>query len=465
MGTMDTRSRGRVPGPAGVPLLGNVLDAWRDPLRLLMEARRDHGPTVGFRFGTQRYVVVHRPEDIRHVLVTHRDNYPKSRNYRGLRLVLGDGLLTSEGELWKRQRKLTQPAFHHQAMVGLAESMGRCTSDMLDRWDRELSGEARAVDVHEEMMRLTFRIVGRTLCSVDLDGAAAEMGSAIGVALRYANEYVEKPLRLPPWVPTPENLRFRRALATLDRLISDIIEERRRCGERRGDLLDLLMASTDGDGGPRMSDRQLRDELMTLVLAGHETTAVALSWAWYLLSRHPEVERRLAQEAQDVIGARAPAFDELSSLEYAGRVVNEAMRLYPPAWVFERQALADDLLDGFRVPAGTVVAVAPWTLHRDPLHWDNPEGFDPDRFAPERAGARDKYAYMPFGGGPRVCIGNHFALLETKIVLATVAARYRLDLVPGQEVEPEAGITLRPRRGVRMIPRRRDACQGAVVAA
>ena len=451
------------PGPPGTPVLGHLLAAWKDPFHLMTDARRVYGPTARFRFGPFRYVVVHREEDIRRVLITNRDNYPKSVNYRGLKLVLGEGLVTSEGETWKRQRKLAQPAFHHQSLVSFVDEMARCTAEMLERWDARPDGEP--FDAHEEMMRLTFRIVGRTLCSVDLDDVAGEMGPAITTALHFAEDYAERPVRIPLWVPTPRNVAFKRALAKLDGMILGIIEQRRKSGEKKGDLLDMLMAAKEegGDGG--MTDRQLRDELMTLIMAGHETTAVALSWAWYLLSSHPDVARSVHREAREVLGDRPARFADLGELRTTGRVIDETMRLYPPVWIFERQAREEDVLSGYRIPKKTVVGIAPWTLHRDPTHWENPEGFDPDRFLPQRSEGRSKFAYMPFGGGPRVCIGNHFALMEAKIILAMVAARYRLDLVPGHRIEKEASITLRPKHGVHVVARRLSGTGRAAAAA
>ena len=461
--TRDTTTKQLPPGKPGHPLVGNLLEAWRDPLHMLTESRRVYGPTVRFHFGPLRYVCIHREADIRHVLVQHRDNYPKSVNYRGLKLVLGEGLVTSEGETWRRQRKLAQPGFHHQSLVGFAATMAECTAAMLERWDARDASEP--FDVHDEMMRLTFRIVGRTLCSVDLDGVAADMGQAITVALHFAEDYAESAVRIPMWLPTPRNIRFRRALGRLDGLILGIIEERRRSGETKGDLLDMLMRATDETGTERMDDRQLRDELMTLVMAGHETTAVALSWAWYLLSKHPDVARAVQREARAVLGERPATFRDLADLRYTGRVIDEAMRLYPPVWIFERQAIAEDEIDGFRIPEKTIVGIPIWSLHRDPAHWDNPEGFDPDRFLPHRAEGRGKYAYMPFGGGPRICIGNHFALMEAKIILAMVAARYRLDLVPGHAIVPEPTITLRPKHGIHVLARRQEACKEPAAAA
>jgi cytochrome P450 len=444
------------PGPIGLPFLGSLLQVWSDPLDLLATGVRRFGDTVMFRFGPYRYVLVHKPSDVRHVLLGNHDNYTKSINYQGIKLLLGEGLLTSEGSFWRRQRKLAQPAFHHRHLVSFADTMSRCTEETLERWERR--GLDRIVDVHDEMMRLTFRIVGLTLTSTDLEREARAMGEALTVALRFGNDYAESIVKLPLWLPTPNNVRFLRAKGALDATILGIIRERRASGEDIPDLLSTLMHATDepgaGQNPERMTDDQLRDELMTMVLAGHETTANALTFTFYLLSRHPEVARRVEAEVDEVLAGRAPTFADLDRLTYTGWVIDEALRLYPPAWIFERQAIEADELDGYHVPAGTIVAVCPWTLHRHPAYWDNPEGFDPERFSDSEG--RDRYTYMPFGGGPRMCIGNAFAKMEAKIVLASLLRRVHFELVPGTTLALEPSITLRPRGGLpmRLLPRR-----------
>jgi cytochrome P450 len=406
-------------------------------------------------------VVVHRPEDVRQVLLERAEDFRKSPSYEGLKLVLGNGLLTSEGEFWKRQRKFATPAFHHKRLVGFCDTMVRCTSEMLDDWDAELvaaPGQRRPeLDLHEAMMALTLRVVGLTLFSTDLSDKAGAMGPALATMVEHANYIAVSMLLAPPaWVPTTRNRRFKRALAIIDELVLGIIAERRRTGEDAGDLLSMLMAATDENTGERMSDQELRDEVATLVLAGHETTAQALTWTFKLLSEHPEAQRRVVEEVREVCGDRLPSFEDLKALEYTGRVIDESLRLYPPAWLVERQALVDMEIGEYFIPKGTLIAVAQWTLHRHPDYWDNPEGFDPDRFTPERSASRPRYAYLPFGGGPRQCIGTNFALYEAKLILATILQRYTLDLVPGQDMRPDAAVTLRPRHGMKMWPHRRD---------
>jgi cytochrome P450 len=293
------------------------------------------------------------------------------------------------------------------------------------------------------MMRLTFRVVGLTLFSTDVEGDADEIGDALAFLLAWTNDRTEALLRVPLWLPTPGNVRFRRARERFDTLVYRIIRERRRQPEQKGDLLDMLLSASG-----EMSQEQVRDELITLAGAGHETTANALSWTFYLLSKHPEVERRVQEEVREVLGDRPPALSDLAALEYTERVIMEAMRLHPPVWGFERQAVEEDVIGGQPVTPGTFVMIVPYSIHRDPRYWTNPEGFDPDRFLPEAREARPRFAYLPFGGGPRVCIGNAFAMMEAKIVLAMVVRQMRLELIPGHRIVEEPLITLRPKDGV-----------------
>jgi cytochrome P450 len=312
------------------------------------------------------------------------------------------------------------------------------------------------IDVHAEMMKLTLRIVARTLFSTAVGAEADAITQALGVAVHHANDYAAAVIKPPQWLPLPKNFRFRRSLKTLDGLVFRIIDARRRGGNADAtDLLALLMAATEDGRG--MSDRQLRDEVMTLVTAGHETTANALAWTFYLLSKDPEVERRLRREAVDVLGDRAPTAEHAPRLRYTAMVVSESMRLFPPAWAFERQSLEDDDVCGYHLPSRSTVMISPYLLHRHPGYWENPEGFDPERFSPDRAEGRPRFAYLPFGGGPRQCIGMGFALLETQVLLARVTQRFRLELASSRKVEPEPVVTLRPKLGLPMRLRRQSS--------
>ncbi len=315
--------------------------------------------------------------------------------------MVGEGLLTSEGEHWRRQRKLTQPAFHRDRLAGFGKTMVDDTMHTVESWSKRVG---QTIDVHDEMRRLTFRIVGHTLFSVNLDDDDADrIGAAVTEAIHHMVwTSVASPVRVPSWIPTPANARFKRALAVMDDVVQRIIDEHRR-GEPKDDVLSILMAARYEETKDAMSDRQLRDEILTIVLAGHETTANLLAWTLYLLSKHPDVERRMHREVTDVVGDRRATLADLPKLTFTTHVLEESMRLYPPAWSFERQAIEDDVVGGYEVKAGTIIALSPYLLHRHPRHWDNPEGFDPDEFSPELIGAGRpaQYAYLPFGAGPR----------------------------------------------------------------
>jgi cytochrome P450 len=437
------RATGLVPLHAGgLPYAGHVARAWRDPIGLLRDALAEHPGASRLRFGPWHYVVVSSPDSVKHILTDNAKAYEKSRNYDGLKIVFGQGLLTSEGEFWKRQRRLVQPAFHRQKLAKLTAQMASETRRALDRWHRGDRNE----HVHEEMMRLTFAIVGRTLFSADVDGDASEIGRALSVGLEWTNDYAEAVVRIPRWVPTPKNREFSRALATLDALVFRLIASRRAADDVGDDLLGMLMSATDESGHERMTDRQLRDEALTLVVAGHETTANLLAFAFHLLARHPEWQDKVVAEAHEVLGTNDPTFDDVPELAVARAVIEETLRLYPPAWAFERQAVCDDEIAEGKIPKGSIVGVVPFLVHRDPKVFPDPEAFDPTRFAPGTE--RPKYGYLPFGGGPRTCIGNQFALTEAIVSLTMIARDFRAVPRAGRVLELDPKVTLRPKDDV-----------------
>jgi cytochrome P450 len=424
-----------------------VASFWRDPLRTLDRIAAEYGDIAGFRFGPASEVLVSHPDLVRQVLVTEQRSFAKGRALQEARRVIGDGLLTSEGALHLRQRRLMQPVFAHRHIGAYADAMAECTDAVQARWR---DGAVR--DVHEEMARLTLTIVGRTLFDADVEGEAREIGDALTVALEVVNRLVYP---FGPWLerlPLPSRRRFQEARTRLDSTIYRLIDERRAGAADATDLLSLLLAAQDAEGG--MSDQQVRDEAMTIFLAGHETTAVWLTWTWYLLSQHPEVEARLHEELDRTIGSRLPTGADLPGLPYGERVLREALRLYPPVWLVGRRALVDVELDGHPVPAGTVVLASQWIVHRDPRWWPSPSRFDPDRWV--GAVDRPEYAFFPFGGGTRICIGEGFAWLEAKLALATIASRWRLRLAPGHTVSTRPRITLRPGGGMPMTLERRE---------
>lgn len=436
------------PGPVFWNPIAAGRDLMRDPLGRLAADRRAYGDVIRIRIGPLTYYGLAHPDHLQHVLQENNRNYVKGPIIARTRILIGDGLFTSEGDFWRRQRRLAQPAFHRQRIGGFAETMTRTTQEMLDAWSG-VAASGDAFDLADEMSRLTLRIVGRTLFSLDLQESAATVGNALVDALDVVTQRAFTLLPLPLRVPTAANRRFLRARRDLDEVVLRIIAERRRTGHDGGDLLSMLLDARDPDTGEGMTDRQLRDEVMTFVLAGHETTAVALSWTWYLLGRHPEIEQRLRDEIASAVGQRTPNPGDLPALRYVRMVVDEAMRLYPPVWAIGRQPLGDDQVGPFRIKAGAPVNLAVWVTHRHPDFWPDPERFDPERFAPERTASRHRFAYLPFSGGPRLCIGNEFALMELVLVVTMMAQRYRISPVdPDRVIEPLVRVTLRPNGGV-----------------
>jgi cytochrome P450 len=443
------------PGPRGMPILGMLPAVRRDPIGVFMHAARRFGDVVYFKIGPRRGYLISNPDDVRHVLQDNARNYHKSPLYEKLRLFLGNGLLTSEGDFWLRQRRIAQPAFHRQRMAALAGVMAESARDAAARW-QGLASAGTPVDVDEEMMRLTRTVVVRALLGADL----GPFTSTIDDAWTIINQHVGESF----WslgldrLPTPKYRRFKAARTVLRGAVDHVIAERRRNPSGHDDLLSMLMAR-DEETGEAMTDEQLRVEVTTFLLAGQETTSLALTWTWYLLAQNPPARKRLEDEIDDVLDGRPPEYSDLVNLPYLRMVVDESLRMYPPAWGFSRQAMADDTLGGFRLPRGWLAFVIPYVLHRLPAFWKDPETFDPLRFSPERSADRPKFAYIPFGAGPRRCIGDQFAMIETQLSVATFAQSYRLHLQPGHKVDPWPLITLRPRFGMPMIVERRKSAK------
>ena len=417
-----------------------------DPLGFVSRTAAQYGDLAYFRLGRQHVFLVNNPDLIREVLVTRQNNFTKSRALQRARVLLGEGLLTSEGELHLRQRRLVQPAFHRPRLIGYSKTMSEYAVRTRDQWR-----DGETLDIAHEMMRLTLAIVGKTLFSADVEHEAVEIGEALTSVLHMFNllmmpfsEYLEK-------LPLPMVRRFKKARARLDRTIYGLISERRASGQDCGDLLSMLLLARDEDGSGGMSDEQVRDEALTLFLAGHETTALALTWALYLLSQNPDCERRLHQEVDAVLGDRAPEFDDLSRLPYTEMVIAETLRLYPSAWAIGRKAIEEFELGGFHIPKGGILILSPYVTQRDARFFPDPARFDPERFAPGAREGQPKFSYFPFGGGARLCIGERFAWMEGALLLAAIAQKWRLRLEPGHKVEPLPLITLRAKYGMRMI--------------
>lgn len=440
------------PPGSGVRYPGQfMVEIARNPLAMMIAMREAHGDIAHWRIGPQHLYLFSHPDLIREVLVTNGRNFHKSRGLERAKRLLGNGLLTSEGEFHLRQRRLAQPAFHRQRIASYASTMSHYASRACNRWR-----DAATLDMHTEMMRLTLGIVSRTLFDADVDAEAAEIGEALTTAFESFNfamlpftEYLEK-------LPLRSVRRFNSARDTLDRTIYRMIDERRRSGEDKGDLLSMLLMATDTEGdGTGMSDVQLRDEALTIFLAGHETTANALTWTWYLLSQNPEVERRLHAEVDAVLNGRQPAYEDMQSLPYTRMVFAESMRLYPPAWAIGRRALDSFEASGFTIPRRSVIVMSQYIVHRDARFFTEPERFDPERWTADAVASRPKYSYFPFGGGSRVCIGEQFAWMEGVLLIAAIAGKWRMRLAPGQQVEVQPLITLRPKHGMRMIVEKR----------
>ena len=405
---------------------------------------RDYGDIVTMRYYNFRVYFVSHPDYIEQVLVNHNRKFIKGRILRKNKQLFGNGLLTSEGDFWLRQRRLAQPAFHRARIASYADTMVRYANRLVAEWK---GGEER--DIHAEMMRLTLQIVGKTLFDADVERDAQDVGKSLELLLEIGANF-RRAIFVPHWLPTPTNLRVKREVAQIEKILYRIIGERRASGRDAGDLLSMLLSAQDEDGS-RMTDRQLRDEAVTLFLAGHETTASTLSWTWWLLARNPAVEAKLHAELDAVLGDRAPSLDDLPRLAYAGHVITESLRLYPAAWGMARLAVEDHEIAGYPVTKGMGVAMAQWGVHRDPRWYDAPGEFRPERWENDLWKQLPRFAYFPFGGGPRQCIGNAFALMEATLILATIARKFRLRLVANHPVAPLASITLRPRHGVGVI--------------
>ncbi len=451
--TVSAQGARRAPGKRYPTPFHFFLAARRDPLGMLTWARREYGDVA--RFDAWPLIVVHmlhHPEHIKHVLQDNNRNYWKGGLIARVKPLIGEGLFTSEGDFWRRQRRLAQPAFHRQRIESFATIMSAAGARMLEDWETA-AASGTPIDLMETTSRVTLRIVGQALFGIDLIGQAEGVGRAMLTALQFVSEEAFSLFPSLLMLPTPRNRRFLRARAELDRVVLGIIEDRRRGGAAGDDLLGMLMEARDADTGAGMSDRQLRDETMTFVLAGHETTAVTLAWACLLLAQHPEIGERVRQEVSTVLAGRAPALADLPRLALTRRVIDETLRLYPPVPVVARETFGADEIDGYDIPAKTGVMMSPYVTHRHPALWDDPDRFDPERFTAERCAARPRFAYFPFGGGPRLCIGNEFALMESQILLAMIAQRYRVDVAPGHLVQHEIRVTLRPRQPMLMQPR------------
>jgi cytochrome P450 len=438
---------GAVPGPRGRPLLGSSLELLRDPLGTYQQAMQVYGDVVRFVVGPPgRRVVLHAlfdPEDVRQVLAGSHGHTKNTPFYREIAATLGDGLLTSDGTDWQRQRRLLQPLFTRQRIAGDAAAMADETTRLLQEL-KVTAAMGGPVDLHQQMMRYTMRVIGRLLFGTDIDRAIGEVDAAFPVLNQRIRQRALSAIRWPGSWPTPANRRAAAARRRLDQVVDQIIANRR-AGPATGgdDLVARLLAARDPEGGDRLDDAEVADQVRLFLLAGHETTATALTFTLHLLGHHPAVQQRIRAEVRRVLADRVPTAADAASLAYTTRVLKEAMRLYPPAYSIARRTSTAERIGGYQLPAGSVVIISPWAIHRHPRHWAQPEVFDPDRFTPDREAARHRYAYLPFAAGPRACIGGHFAMLEAVIATAMIIRAHHLRTPPGP-VPLATGITLRP---------------------
>jgi len=420
-----------------------------DPLGLYAQARRQYGDYVQLRVvaGIHCYLLTH-PDAVEHVLHKNHRNYRKpDRFYRTVGLLVGNGLFTNEGEAWQRQRQLAQPAFHRQHL----SQLGPLMTEGAEAFVREQqNSDGKPIDMVRGMMKVGMRIASTTLFSADISGDADAVGMAYRTAFSHISRRLNSMQLVPNWAPTPANRSFARAKGFLDRMVIELIAARRASAQKPRDLLTMLIDARDQHSGEKMSDRQLMDEVLTLLTAGHENIGAALAWTWYLIAKHPDVQRNLHDELDAQLQGRSPTVDDLAELPLLTAVFEESMRLYPPGWGQLRESIAPDEIDGYRIPAKAMILLCQWVTHRHPDFWEDAERFEPARFLPGAA-SRHRFAYFPFGGGPRVCIGLQFAMIEGPLVLATILRKFRAELAANQTIEPDATFTLLPKYGLKMI--------------
>ena len=442
-------------GPEGNSIVGNLAELGEDPLAFLTKCDRNYGDIVPLRLGLTPACFVAHPDLITQVL-REREAFIKSRGFRALHTLLGDGLLTNEGDSWFRQRRLAQPAFHRSRIQSYGSIMVDYSQQMLEDWKAK-DALSSPRDIHIDMMRLTLNIVMKAIFNQDVStGEADTVAKALDVAMNWFDSKRRQNFLIWEWFPRPENVRYRNAISDMDDTIYEIIRQRRESGEDPGDLLSMLMSARDEDDGTGMSDQQLRDEIATLMLAGHETTANALSWTWMLLSQNPEAAAKLHAELDQVLSGNPPTDADIAQLPYASAVIKESMRLYPPVSLIGREAVEDVEIEEYLIPKGCVVMLSQWVMHHSPKYFDEPERFRPERWLGDLEKRLPRGVYFPFGDGPRVCIGKGFALMEAVLILATVAQKYKITLVPEHEIVPQPSITLRPEHGILVTVKERS---------
>lgn len=437
-----------MPGPRGLPLLGVMPEMVGDMLGLFMNTARDYGGLAQFKLLNKTYILAAHPDYVKYILQDNYKNYIRGRSVETGRVLLGNGLPLIDGDFWLRERRMLQPAFHRERLGKLADRVTSVIDTFISEWQAKAKAN-QVLDLDEEMMRLTLTVIIKSMFSAQMDDKIPALSHAFNVASRFMLWRSQQMWSPPLYVPVPRNVEYNRALKVLNETIYPLIAEARR--SPKDDLLGMMLEMRDADTGESLSDRQARDEVVTIFFAGHETTAATLAWAFYLLSQHPAVEERIRLEIMSVLDGRAPTFADLPRLTYMQQFLNEVLRLYPAAYLFAREALVDDVIDGYHIPARTMIFISPFVSHRNPTYWPDPEQFDPERFAHEQAAGRPRHVYFPFGQGPHVCIGNNFAMMEMQLILAMTLQRFRVSLVPGHPIALKPEATLRPKHGMKML--------------
>ena len=446
--TAPPAAKRTAPGPRGNLVMGNLAAFREDAIKMLMECQQEYGDVVRQRLGPYLVHSVTHPEGVRHVLQGNYKNYSRGKFYENFKLFFGEGLLTTDGEYWLRHRRMAQPLFHRKVVDGCTDTAAASIGAMLDRWDAGLE-RGEPVELVGEMMHVSLSILGRVVFNMDFSGYSDVISPSVLVGLKTMMPQGNLNDFVPRWVPTPYNRRLSHAQNSLRDVMTTVIKQHEVGGDGTIDLITLLQSAKDTETGLGLTDQELHDEVMTIFMAGHETTGNGMAWALYAVGEHPEVRERLEAEVDEVLGGRTPTLDDLSNLTYTKMVVDEVLRMYPPIWGYTRDPIADDEIDGYHIPAGSTIFLSPYVTQRHPSVWDDPERFDPERFAPGRAESYPPFSYFPFGGGSRKCIGFHLALLQMQLVTAMVAQRFRVQKVPGHPVEYGRMVALRPVHGIR----------------
>lgn len=448
------------PTAEGETFIGSARDFATDTLGFIEKNIPIYGEvfqlkSIFFRFITNfdRVVVVSDPDMVKHIMQDNNRNYVKSYGYRILKVLLGEGLLTSEGDFWRKQRRLMQPGFHRDRLSSFVSTYAEVAQEMIDKWNELPDGTE--VDVSKAFMETTLNIVSKAMFSTDVVDAMDVVNREFDYANEKLIDRIKKPFPVPLWMPLPHIIREKNSYEAIKKVVADIIEKRRSSKEKYDDLLAMLMEIEDADTGEKMSNQQLQDEVITIFLAGHETTAVALTWLAHCMDENPEVLEKLLAEEKAVLNGRTPQLDDLRSLEYTRMVVDETLRLYPPAWIIGRHSLAPDKLGEYDIPKDTNCLIPVYYMHRDPKHWEAPEEFRPERFSKENAKGRHKFVYFPFGGGPRLCIGNNFALMEMQVVVPMIVRSFKMTKPKGFQFKKEPLITMRPNPHMKMVLEKR----------